>query len=525
MGILAKSWVAGLCGLGLMASTAAPAAPWIKAQSDHFTVYSNVDAKTTSAYLTKLEQYRFVLERFYDLPPAFDEHSPRFNVYFLDGRMDLSQVKPGLPQGVAGFYTGCAFGDADFAVYRYDDIRETKTVADQAENDSQIILFHEYAHAFMFQDSSAIYPRWYVEGFAEYYGSTRIQGDQVEVGKAWSGRYRTLLGGEALPYEDLLRSAKSLQSSPEKTQAFYAQSWLLTHYFLATPEREDKLHAYFAAYEKGEDPVTAFERTTGIAVKDLPKVLDAYLQSKEAVTLTVHLKDMPLTANVAITPLPASAKKLLLWDAADRVCAMGDSKPLLANIRTEAAKFPTDDYAQLAWARAENILGDESLPLNFLTAYTQRRPDDPEGMFLLGLSYYLMTSHSHIADGETAETQMKKARNAFGKVYQLDPTNATNLYFFALAHSDLPDYPDDNTVTAAVEAHALAPSTVRFAVLAANLLIRTGKTDEAKTVLYPLASNPHNDKLSRWATAIIAAIDSGAKKEDLLGMLAQSWSN
>jgi len=99
-----------------------------------------------------------------------------------------------------------------------------------------------------------------------------------------------------------------------------------------------------------------------------------------------------------------------------------------------------------------------------------------------------------------------------GAAYNLDPLNAPGLYYFAQAHKDQPDFPSDNAVNAAMEAHDLAPSVQAYAVLAAQLLVRTNDLQTAKSMLFTLASNPHGGVAAQWASNIIKTIDSGAGK-------------
>ncbi len=131
-----------------------------------------------------------------------------------------------------------------------------------------------------------------------------------------------------------------------------------------------------------------------------------------------------------------------------------------------------------------------------------------------------MTAHQRILDGETAASQMKHARSALGRSYQLDPLRPVNLYYFSLAGRDQPDYPSDNIITAAIQAHDLAPSVDEYAINAAVLLIHKSRMDEAKEMLYPLASNPHSQQLAQRMQAVIAAIDAGKSAPEIMATLA-----
>ena len=496
---------------------------WIKASSAHFIVYSDNNAAQTQAYLFKLEQYRYILSRFHGFTAEDDDALPKLTIYFVANHKDLEQTWPKANADVAGYFKNCTEGQAAVGIYQDDRIRKSKDARGQDENASQAILFHEYAHNFMFQNSDGQFPPWYVEGFAEYYSTTKIEGDTAVIGMAFSWRVYTLMSpGATLSYEDLLRDSWRVAKGRKETRTdeFYAQSWLLTHYLLADPDRQNKFDSYLEAYRKGDDPVAAFEKAFGFPVKNLRKTLNAY--TDKLMATQYRIKDMP-TPEVKVETMPVSANKLLLWDAADRLCpSRADVPALLANIRGEAAKFPGDDYAALALARAEIIIGDEWKALDYLKTYTAAHPDDANAAYMLGQTWFLMTEHKHIVDGETADSQMKQARIFLGKGYKLDPLNAGDLYYFSLAQGDPEGEPSDNAINAALEAHSLAPSVEAFAFRAVQLLIRKGRLDEAKEVLFPLANNPHNPELAKWVQAIIAAIDGHASKEDVLKAMNSS---
>ncbi len=504
--------------LAASASMAAAADPWIRAESEHFVVYSNSDAKITSDFVLSLEQYRYVLSSFYGVAGT-DEALPRFSLYFVNDMLNLKQVWPGVTPEVLGFYTGCAEGQAAVSLYLDDKIHVAKKVEDQPENFSRTVLFHEYAHSFMFQYSTTAYPPWFVEGFAEYYGTTRVQDKEALIGMAWQDRVDTLLQpGWGITYDKLLSDPPGLHSLPSLAEAYYAQSWLLTHWIFADVNRRAQFRTYLTAYGNGDNPVTAFETAFGIKVKDLDKTLHSYLYHMKA---QAYQMDAMPTPHVTISAMPASAQKLLLPDAGVRMCAAGKGgQSLLDTIRTEAAGFPNDNYAQTVLARAEIVVGDEAKALPWLKASVAAHPKDAEKLALLGETWYLMTNHKQVLAGETAGSQLQHARDAMGAAYQFDPLNATNLFYFSLALDNTSEAPDENAVNAAVEAHDLAPSVFAYASHAAMLLIRSDRLKEAASMLYPMASNPHAPELAARMRGVIDAIDKGASKAEILAMLA-----
>lgn len=504
-----------LCAaLALLPFSAQADDKWVKAESQHFTVYSNVNAKATDAYVRNLEKYRYIIGAFYGLSGPDTQPEPRMKLFFLKSRSDLKEVWPKVESQVAGFVRICPVGIAGFSTYEGDAVASASKVENVAENTSQHIFFHEYAHMFMFQNSQTVYPRWFVEGFAEYYGTTKILDDQAVVGMALSMRIRQLNSTGNLKYEDILRDAPSTR---RQGSTFYPQSWLLTHWIMSDPARKQAFGRYLEARSGGEDAVKAFEAAFGVPVKSLSSVLWSYMNTLKA---TVYrFNNMP-EPQVSVTPMPASADKLALWDAGSMSCLPQDYRPvLLARIRKEAAEYAGDAYGQGVLMRAEIQLGDEHKALDHYLAYTTANPDDAEGFYRLGQIWYLMSRHKILAPGETYETQMRKAREALSKSYKLDPLNASNLNYLARAGKEGPDYPDDNTINAAYQAHVLAPAVHDYAVFAAMLMIRKDRMAEARAVILPLANNPHGGAATERLVAVIEAIDAGKSKTEVMAVL------
>ena len=114
------------------------------------------------------------------------------------------------------------------------------------------ILFHEYAHHFMRQSTPSSIRPGTSEGFAEYFATARFT--------ARTDRHRQLLrragpmrscSGSWLPMERIL-SGGPMGLNREEMAAYYAQSWLLTHYFYSTPERQAALARLSCGARRGD---------------------------------------------------------------------------------------------------------------------------------------------------------------------------------------------------------------------------------------------------------------------------------
>lgn len=477
-----------------MANNAFALDKWVKAESKHFTVYANISDKDAIAYTKRLEQFRYILGAFYNTNGKDDAIKNKFTIYLMKDQKSLKVVMPSANEFLRGFVRPCTMGTNGYAVYEGDKIRDTKNIRNQAENSSLNVIFHEFTHIFMFQNSTFYYPEWFVEGYAEFYGPTQISGDQAIIGLAESGRYYTLINQDrAISYKDVLKLRSEIKKDPEKYNSFYAQSWLLTHYMISDPVRKKKLVQYFEETSNGAEEIEAFERIIGIKVKDLSKILMKYLDNDLKATI-YRLSQMP-NPEIKISELPKSADKLLLMNAAATSCSgYENDETLYKLIEQEVKKYPGDKYADMVMANANIYIGHEEKAVDFYKKYTAENPNDAKGFFNLGLTYYLMAKHDKFLPKETYASQIKLARSMFGKSYLLDASDAPNLYYFSLTASNNSLKPDVSSYNAAYEAFLSSPTMIDYAFNAMQMQLRSEDLEDAKSTMEIIISNPHIDE-------------------------------
>src|SRR3569623_2819863 len=91
----------------------------------------------------------------------------RTKVYMMPDSAAVQATMPfGGSPGVAGYFDGDMRGP--YAVMTRSATGESFGLA------AQTVLFHELSHQFMFRFFPAAYPTWYVEGFADFYGTMTI---------------------------------------------------------------------------------------------------------------------------------------------------------------------------------------------------------------------------------------------------------------------------------------------------------------------------------------------------------------
>lgn len=491
----------------------AQAGRWMKAESPRFTVYSDGDERLLRDYVVKLERFDTLLRHLHNMP--LDGVPPRkLSIFLIRDRAQFEVVWPGMPSGVAGFYTS-SVGDI-FAM------------ATRSRDDNTVVQ-HEYVHHFMLQYFPYGYPAWLVEGYAEYFGSAEVERDTITIGRN-TGRGGNLEDIAWVPIRAVL-SKRPFELKGSDPAMFYAEAWLMTHYFMSDPARYQQLTAYMKAVGNGDDPVKAMEAASGLSAEALQAKLRDYMRVKIQV-VTHTLKGLPAPP-IEVTPLSKASDDLLLADFSLRRLGLAndgeddedeDSEgtlearaearsqrakwraAFLADIRARAARHPGDRLAELVLARAELALGDPEKGRVLIETFTQARPDDAEGLELAGLA--------RLAAGDRNEDHQvalyKEAGQLLGQAYKLDPTRYQTLYGYARSRSLDPKYPTPNVMAVLEEAQGLAPQVSAITLDTARAMIRRDRHDEAAALLQPVANSPHGGADAARARAMLKALSEGS---------------
>ena len=458
-------------------------ARWLRAESPRFVVYSDGDPVTLRDYVARLEAFDATLRFIHGLP--LSEVPPRkLDAYMVRDNDELKQIDPRMGGLVAGFYSA---GDQDvFAVavrMRGDDSTEQ----------------HEYTHHFMMQYFPYGYPAWLVEGYAEYFMTTTIDGQTVEVGKpGWRGDEMT--HEHWLPLSILLTKGPSSVTDVQ-VSAFYGEAWVLTHYLMSDPARYRQLQAYMKAVGDGADPAAAMETVTGKTLAELQKTLESYLlgEMKYQRLKRSGFAQPPITN----TELPPSANDLLFLHQRLMLGALDAEKAdLLAKVRGLTARWPDDRLSQIVRGHAEIDYGDRAAGEAVLTARLAKSPDDVEALQLL--------ARSRMAAGDADPARRTELYHQAGgfltQAYKLDPNDYRTVYAYALTRTVDPGFPTENTLTAMLEAHALAPQVGDISLNTAQALMVRGRFDEAEGLLKPIANDPHGGGLATAARAMMETV-------------------
>ena len=364
-------WIkAAVLGATMLAS-GAQAATWKRAETPHYIVYSQGTDDQIRDLGFRLEMLdktqRFLTRKPEALPPI------KPVVYVLADNTAVQQTMAfGGAEGVAGYYNSHTRGP--FMVTNNDN--------SDIEFSSQLVMFHELTHYYMFGNYPAAYPTWFTEGFADFIGASRVvDPTKMEVGRLSLNRYRTLALFEWLPVKRLI-AAKSY-GDVDNVYMLYAEGWLLTHYLTLGGARDGQLAKYLTAINQGK----SFLDAAKLAFGDLDKLdyeLRQYARRRTLPTRILEFR-VPTATTTAVTAVSAAQNAMMLDDLR-LMSGVGASEvaDFAAKVKRDAAPFPNDPFALRLRTEAGLWAGDIAEATAAARQWLSVAPNDPMAMAMLG---------------------------------------------------------------------------------------------------------------------------------------------
>ncbi|MEA2998822.1 MAG: hypothetical protein QOK17_655 [Sphingomonadales bacterium] len=241
MGMMFRKLAAAAAALLLMPGAAR--AEWRAVETQHFIIYTQSDDKDALRLATRLETVDGLMRLASNISDNVEPVKVR--IYEVGTNGEVAAALGEYDSPVAGFYTSNILGP--FAVTPH------STTFHAGDFSPELVLHHEYAHHFMLQYFPATYPQWYVEGYAELIGSSKIQPDG-KIAYGYPAKHRGHdIAAEWMPLDELFLTP------PEKLRDYdvYGQGWAMAHFFTFNKERAAQLRAYLHALSVGRSPAEA----------------------------------------------------------------------------------------------------------------------------------------------------------------------------------------------------------------------------------------------------------------------------
>ncbi|MBN8817280.1 MAG: DUF1570 domain-containing protein [Sphingomonas sp.] len=467
-----------LTTLALLAMPMAGSAKWMEASSPHFVIYADDTPTDIQRFSQQLERFHgamaLMLERSEDGPPS---PSNRVTVYVVKSDREVRKLAGDKTGFTYAFYQPRAGGS--YAI--------VPTISSDGDSlsFSMIALLHEYAHHFQLSTSRENWPRWFVEGSAEFFASAKFEKDgNLTLGLAAQHRAAELFHAPDVSVTDLLDPDTYEKRRRKGFDAYYGKAWLLYHYLTFSQSRKGQFPEYLRLLRSGKSSIEAARAAFGdLAV--LEKDVERYKLGK----LTALRLNPGLLKTSPVTLRELSAGEAVIMPVrirSRRGVTREEAIELVPEARAIAARFPSDAAVLTALAEAEVDSGNPDAAITAADAALALDPRQVNAHIQKGLALF--------EKAETAQDKAKAyrdARAAFLKLNQIENDHPLPLMYFYMSYLRQGAVPGENAVNALERASELAPFDLGLRYTLVMQQIRDKRYEDAAFNLAPIAYNPH----------------------------------
>ena len=495
---------------------------WFRIESQHLIMYYDDDPDEVIELVNNLERLDYLLRLYLKPFMATQATTPKPTLYF-QGRLSWPQGIGENPASALGMVTSCVSATQTFLYGAGKSWKLDNASLLRAEDD--YTLMHSlwlYAENFLYRHTRIRGPRWFMTGFAAYFGGVRFTDTQMAIGRdagtAYDWLQRIDEGGavKKLSFDDVLRFSpgpKPVQNqSPEYFEQweFMGRSFNLMHYMLSSEDKRNSMVKYLEAVNGGSDSAAAFADIFGLSGRELDLAMWRYRHTSLNI-LRVDMPNLP-QATIDFTRLSRLEGEFLLDNAVLKTCpAPIDGAKLLTRLRAHAANAPAVDFAQMTLSRAEIEWGDPRAAIAFLARAVENDPYNTEAHYLVGLAY------AKLAEGteENKQELLTFAREGLTQAAILAPDSPEISY--ALFRLDLTDKaPTAQDMARAAKVWRLGYNVPAFTRMAALAYAWLGDADDAYQAFNTLVRNERDPENAAWATTWLARLEKGVPQDVLL---------
>lgn len=453
-------------------------ADWHEASSDHFVIYADESEKEIRKYSDRLERYYSAMT--FVIPSRKTKPSPsnRVTVYVVRSERIVRKLHGGDSRYLQGFYIPRAGGS--LAIIPPIDVASSGN-----PSQSELVLMHEYAHHFMAENAPYLVPRWYGEGFAEYFATAKFESDgAVGLGLPAQHRAYELFQANDVSIERLLDSKLYEAKKTKSYDNFYGRSWLLFHYLFTDSDRRKLVVDYLNRLNRGEAELAAATAAFG-DLKALDKALDAYVRQKKMQYIRVP-PDRLSVGQIAVRKLSeAEGASMAVRIRSKRGVDEKTAPEVVVEAREVAKKYPDEPAVQAALAEAEFDVGDDEAAI---AAADKALAAAPENMTALIQKGYALT---RVATEKNTEEAWKAARKHFVTVNRIENDHPIPLIYYYLSFLNQDQEPNQAALDGLEWALELAPYDGSVRMMVAARQMQDKRFAHAVRTISPLAYHPH----------------------------------
>jgi tetratricopeptide (TPR) repeat protein len=485
--------------IALLAFTATARAEWLEASSDHFVIYGDQSEKAIREFANRLERFHSGMSVFLRKPQTKPSPSNRVTVYVVTNEAKVRQVVGTNDRYLAGVYLPRA--GASIAI-----VPKLRGARSQYDMSGETILYHEYAHHFMWTLTARTFPRWFIEGFAEYFASVKFKSDgSIVFGVPATHRAAELYYSRDVPIRTLLEFDGGAGEKKKGHDSFYGQSWVLFHYLQTAPERAGQLQKYQQLLASGDTALEAAEGAFG-DLDQLEKDMLSYIERSKVTTFVVNAHALK-TGTVNVRPLRAGEAEMMPVVLQSKAgVTQAEAVALLPEARRIAAKHPSDPAVLAALAEAEFDADNDD---EAISAAERALAIDPQQMNAYLQKGYALTRK--VQDAKLPYSAWKDVRSWWVKANKVENDHPIPLVQYYLSFVEPGEKPTKASIDGLEWAMQLAPFDSRVRWLVANQMILDDRYADAAQVLAPLAYSPHPGEHTERARRLLEEVEAKAQ--------------
>ena len=493
--------------LALLALVPASArAEWRAAESAHFIFYSESSDRDIEKLAARLESYDKLMRMATAI--ADDVEPVKVRIYEVATTRDVEQALGLVDSGVGGFYDSNMLGP--FAV------TPRRSFVHDASFTPGLILHHEYAHHFMLQYFPAVYPQWYVEGFAELIGSSKVLPDG-RIGYGMPARHR---GNEIAAYwvdvaDLLLKPPHTLRNLD-----LYAQGWALTHFLTFSKERSPQMRAYLVALRAGksaEEAAKAFGDLGALNREARRYVTDGAFEYRPVaveIARPAVQRLRPLSPGEAAT-IPAvialrDDELSLYRKPGDREREAKLRAANLERIRDQARRFATDPFALYLLATAEYVADHYAESEAAADRLLALQPNHVRAMAIKSLN---LARAAGKLQGAARTKKAAEARALALRANRADANDTLPLFAFYQSFHLAGETPSKDAVAALAAVVETQPGDTKARQLLVDQYAADRRWALAINTLQPIANSPHESPRRAAAREQLEKLEAELAKE------------
>ena len=489
----------GCFSLLLVAATAN--AEWLEASSDHFVIYSDQDDAGARRFAERLERFQAGMSNVYARPQTKPGASNRVTVFVVSSARKVREVVGAKNRYLAGMY----IPRAGSSVALVPALRRGSTF----ELTGETILFHEYAHHFMIANLTArAYPRWFTEGFAEFFAGTRFKPDgSVMLGTPANFRAAELAYAREVPIRTLLAFDGGAKDGMPGYDSFYGQSWVLFHYLQMAPERAGQLLKYQRTLATGTSALEAAESTFG-DLDRLGKDMDAYMRRHRLAALVVPGTALSIGPIMVRKLRPGEVAMMPIMIESKAGVDHEEALALLPEAHKVAALYPQDPAVLAALAEAEFDAGNDDAAI--------AAADGALAIDAKQINAHIQKGYAlahKVESGALPKESWKDVRSQFIKANGVENDHPIPLVEFYLTYLRQGEQPTKNAIAGLEWAMELAPFDGSLRWLVAQQMISDERYQDAVLTLGPLAYSPHPGEHTDAARKLLHDVEARLEPE------------